>query len=243
MTQKRAKAFGKYVPITKGGQVRFYLPLERCAETDSLSASGYEVAEECQDLITTVKLIREAESRRAVSDQRKRAFIAAAFADFSREVGSVELLCPYCLGQIEQNCPAYGGKVICGWYDELSNCNGSASYTIDRANFVLGMPDVERYSCPAHGTVLQLTVYDLHFLREEIDHRIRIIREAQASTCDIELARIFPLRVSLERTRRSFRELVWEFMQKDAISWLNTLSLEDLTSLLERATTSGQQRS
>lgn len=239
MRQKGAKAFGKYVPVTKGGQVRFYLPLERCADIDAFSASGYEIAEGCQDLIRITRLIREAESRRAVSDQRKREFVTAALADFSQEVGSIELLCPYCLGQIDQNCPAHEGKVICGWYDEISNCDGSASYSVDRANFVLGMPDVERYTCSARGTQLQLTVYDLHYLREEIDRRTRIIQGDQTSTCDTELARIFPLRLSLERTRRSFKELVRELMQKDAISWLNTLSLGDLGSLLERATTSG----
>ncbi len=232
----RIKAFGKYVPVTKGGQVKFYLPLERCADIDALSASGYEVAEECQDLIGIVRLIREAESRQAVSERRKRKFVTAALADFSQEVGSIDLLCPYCLGRIERNCPAHEGKVICGWYDEISSCDGSASYSVDRANFVLGMPDVERYTCSARGTQLELTVYDLHYLREEIDRRTRIIEGDQTSACDLELARIFPLRVSLERTRRSFKELVRELMQKDAISWLNTLSLGDLGSLLEGAT-------
>lgn len=239
MKHKAGKAFGKYVPVTRAGQVRFYLPLEECADPDALSATGYEVAEESRNIVRIAGLIREAESRRAVSDQRKREFVTATLADFSHEAGSIELLCPHCLGRINHNCLAHEGKVICGWYDEISNCDGSASYSIDRANLVLGMPDVERYICRARETQLQLAVYDLHYLREEIDRRTIIIQADQASTCDVELAKIFPLRLSLERTRRSFKELVWELMQKDAISWLNTLSLKELGSLLERAATGG----
>ena len=57
----------------------------------------------------------------------------------------------------------------------------------------------------------------------------------KAPAYDVELAKVIPLRVSLERTRRSFKEFIRDLMEKDAISWLNTLSLEELASLLERS--------
>ena len=46
MKEEVGKAFGKYVPISKSGQVRFYLPLEKCADLSELNATGYEVPEE-----------------------------------------------------------------------------------------------------------------------------------------------------------------------------------------------------
>ena len=244
MKQEAGRTFGKYVPVTKGGQGRLFLPLERCADLGALKDSGYEFDEESRGLIRIAALIKEAQSRRAESGQRKHEFITAALVDFSQEAGTIDIVCPYCLGRINYNCPSHEGEAICGWYDETNKCDGTTLYSIDRANLVLGMPEVERYTCRVRGTPLYLTIYDLRYLREEVDRRTRIIQRSLAtcdrtSTCDVELAKIFPLRVSLERTRRSFKEPVWELLTKDAISWFNTLSLEELGSLLERATTGG----
>lgn len=238
MGEEKGKPFGKYVPISRKGQVRFYLPLEKC--TDVLRASGYDVAEESRGLIKIVGLIKEAESRRAGSEQKKLEFVTRSLKDFSQEVGSIDVVCPYCLGRINRNWPSQEGEVLCGWYDQVSNkCDGKASYTIDRANLVLGIPDVERYTCPAKGAQLDLAVYNFEYLKEEVERRSRAIRGlsmwGKAPDYDVELAKVFPLRVSLERTRRSFKEFILDLMEKDAISWLNTLSLEELSSLLERS--------
>lgn len=243
MTERAARPFGKYVPISSRGQVRLYIPLEQCADVGQLQASGYDINDESLGLIRTVQIIKEAESRRAESDQRKRMFVTESLADFSREAGTIDVICPYCLGTINRNWPHHEGEVLCGWYDHVTNrCDGNASYTIDRANLVLGKPDVERYACPAKGTQLDLAVYDFDYLKEELDRRTRAIRRlgtgAKAPVYDAELAKLLPLRIGLDRTRPPFKELVLDLMGKDAITWLNTLCLEELTSLLQRSVAS-----
>jgi hypothetical protein len=240
MGEEMGRPFGRYVPISSGGHVRLYLPLDKCASVEQLRADGYDVSEEGRGLIRLVRLIQEAEGRRAMSEHRKRVFVLESLRDYSRAVESIDVICPYCLGSVNENWPSLQGETVCGWYDQVSDrCDGNASYTIDRANLVLGIPEVERYTCPARGTHLSLAIYDFDYLREEVDRRSRAIRglgpRGKAPSCDIDLARILPLRISLERTRPGFRELILDLMNKDALNWVNTLSLEELASLLDRS--------
>jgi hypothetical protein len=53
--------------------------------------------------------------------------------------------------------------------------------------------------------------------------------------CDAELAKIFPFRINVRRTRQDFKEFLCSLVEKGAIDWVNTLALGDLTSLLEKA--------
>jgi hypothetical protein len=241
MGEADSKSFGRYVPISSSGEVKLYLPLEKCAHLEQLQDCGYEVASESRGLVKLVELINEAAARRAESDEKKHRYIAESLADFSREAQSIDVVCPYCLGWISSSWPSQEGEVLCGWYDEATRkCDGDASYSIDRAHLVLGLPEVEVYTCHSKGTRLDLSVYDLAHLREEIGRRSETIsREARqpgTPAHDAELARILPLRISLYRTRESFKQLICRLMEKDAIVWVNTLSLEELESLLDRAT-------
>jgi hypothetical protein len=236
-----SKSFGRYVPISSSGEVKLYLPLEKCAQLQQLRDCGYEVAGESRGLVKLVELINEAAARRAESEEKKHRYIAESLADFSRQAQSINVVCPYCLGTINSNWPSQVGEVLCGWYDEATRkCDGDASYFIDRAHLVLGLPEVEVYTCHRKGTSLDLSVYDLARLREEIERRSETIgaeaRGRGTPAHDAELARILPLRICLHRTRESFKELVCRLMEKDAIVWVNTLSLEELESLLDRAT-------
>ena len=241
MDEADSKSFGRYVPISSSGEVKLYLPLDSCAQPEQLRDRGYEVTGESRGLVKLVELISEAAARRADSDEKKHRYIAESLADFSREAQSIDVVCPYCLGRISSSWPSQEGEVLCGWYDEATpKCDGNASYSIDRAHLVLGLPGVEIYTCHSKGTKLDLSVYDLARLREEIESRSETIsaeaRQPGTTTHDAELAKILPLRISLHRTRESFKELVCRLMEKDAVVWVNTLSLEELESLLDRAT-------
>jgi len=82
-------------------------------------------------------------------------------------VGCVSVICPYCLGRINQNWEGHQGNVLCGRYDlVIPECDGNASYTIDRANLVMGAPEVEVYSCPIKETQLDLAIYEFSYLIE-----------------------------------------------------------------------------
>ncbi|RLC93143.1 MAG: hypothetical protein DRI39_06690 [Chloroflexi bacterium] len=245
MNAKPGKSYGKYVPISSGGQVKLYLPLESCTDADELRTGGYDVSGEARDLMKLVALIKQAEAARAESEQRKRLFVLESLRDFSQAAGSIKVVCPYCLGRINQNCPSQEGEVLCGWHDQIgARCDGNALYTIDRANLVLGIPDVEKYTCLAKGSQLDLAIYDLDYLKEEIARRSMAIRglgaHGEVPISDKELAMIFPLRISIQRTRQTFKESVFDLLKKDAIEWLNTLSLEELATLLERSASQSQ---
>ena len=232
---EKERMLGKYLPITRQGHVRFYLPLEHCADIKGLEASGYDVADDSRRVIRIIALIKEAADRTADSEIKKRKFVADSLRDFSPGVGAIEVVCPCCLGKINHNCPSREGEVLCGWYDDLtSRCDGNAFYTIDRVSLLVGLPDVERYTCPVRTTRLELDGYDLRYLKEEVDRRSSAIR-GKAPLYDEELAKIFPLRISLERTRQSFKQFIFGLVEKEAIDWLNTLSISQLASLLERA--------
>jgi len=217
--------------------VKLYLPLERYSEIEGMKANGYEVDDKLQQLIATVRIIKEAEGRRRKSEQKKREFIEESLGDFFKEVGSIKVICPYCLGMINQNWEGHQGDVLCGRYDlVISECDGNASYTIDRANLVMGIPEVERYSCPVKGTQLDLAIYEFKYLKEEVKWRSREIHRSimGETSCDGELSKVFPIRISVRRISKNFKDLVYTLMEKDAIDWLNTLTLDDLASLLEK---------
>jgi len=235
---KRQRPHGKYVPILADGHVRLYLPVERYDEIDSMRSGGYELDDQSQDLLKIVRRIKEAEKQRKESEQIKREFINKTVSDFSREIGSIDIICPYCLGRINHNWPRDQGAILCGWYDlATGECNGNASFSIDRANLMLGVPEVERYICPVKKANLALAIYDFRYLKEEIEWRVKEIRKStlsETSFCDAELAKIFPFRVSVRRTSRVFKELLCSLIKKDAIDWVNSLALGDLASLLEK---------
>lgn len=238
MNEEKQKPYGKYVPVLRDGRVKLYLPLERHGEIDIMKARGYQVDEETQSLILRVRRIEAAEERRAELEEKKRRFVEESLRDFSREVGCIEVLCPYCLGKINQNWGRHQGDVLCGWYDWVTHeCNGKASYTIDRANLILGIPEVEKYTCPVKGTQLDLAIYELKYLKDEVIRRRRTIqsfrRGETSASCEAELSEVFPIRISVGRTSKGFKEFICSLMGKDAIDWLNTLTLEDLASLLE----------
>ncbi len=235
---RQQRIHGKYVPILANGQVKLYLPLERFSEIESMEAIGYQVDDRLQQLVATVRIIKDAEVRREVSEQKKRKFIEESLGDFSAEVGCVNVICPYCLGKINQNWEGHHGAVLCGRYDLLiPECDGNASYTIDRANLVMGAPEVEVYSCPVKGSQLDLAIYEFSYLTEEVKWRSRQIHRSIMGemSYDIDLSKVFPLRISIRRTSENFKEFVYSLMEKDAIDWLNTLALDELTSLLEKA--------
>jgi len=237
MNSEQGRLHGKYVPILADGQVKLYLPLERYCEIEGMKASGYNVDDKLQHLVATVRIIKDTEERREESEQRKRKFIEESLGDFSREVGSISIICPYCLGKINHKCEGHQGDILCGRYDLVTpECDGKASYTIDRANLVMGIPEVERYSCPVKGAQLDLAIYELKYLKEEMEWRSREIHRSimGETSCDGELSKVFPIRISVRRTSRNFKEFVYSLMEKDAVDWLNTLILDDLTSLLER---------
>lgn len=235
---EQQKLHGKYVPILADGQVKLYLPLERFSEIEGMKASGYEVDDRLQQLVALVRIIKDAEARREESEQKKRKFIEESLGDFSTEVGCISVICPYCLGIINQNWECHQGNVLCGRYDLVSlECDGNAPYTIDRANLVMSIPEVEVYSCPIKGTQLDLAIYEFSYLKEEVKWRSREIHRSIVgeTSSDGELSKVFPLRISIRRTSKNFKEFVYSLMEKDAIDWLNTLTLDELTSLLEKA--------
>jgi hypothetical protein len=234
---KRQGLYGKYVPILADGRVRLYLPLEKCNEINRMRADGYELDDESQHLLSIVQLIKDAEGRRRNSEQSKQDFVKENLSDFSREVGSIDVVCPYCLGSINHNWPCEGA-VLCGWYDLVTrDCDGNASLCIDRANLVLGIPEVEKYTCPVKKTQLDLTIYEFEYLKDEVEWRVKEIHRSMGngiSSCEAKLSKVFPIRISVRRTNRDFRDFVCSLMEKDAIDWVNTLALGDLAGLLER---------
>jgi hypothetical protein len=233
--------FGKYVAVSESGQPKLYLPLKSYTEIERLIQGGYQIEPGAGELLNMVRSIKSAEERRKDSDQRKQEFVEASLRDFSREVGHVELLCPYCLGRINQNLGRDPGAALCGYQDAVvKECSGNALYTIDRVSFLLGRPaEVEKYRCQVKNKELDLAIYEFSFLKEEIARRRELIqRQAGGESSlmlDAQLAKIFPLRISISRTRQSFKELVYQLMQKEAIDWLNTLTLEELESLMPEA--------
>ena len=100
------------------------------------------------------------------------------------------------------------------------------------------MPNVEKYTCPLKESELDLAIYDLRYLKEEIEKRSRTIsqrKSGEVPPCEVKLAKIFPLRIGLGRTRQSFKEFIIDLLERDAMDWLNTLNLEELASLLEKS--------
>jgi hypothetical protein len=104
------------------------------------------------------------------------------------------------------------GAMPCGWYDLVtSDCNGNAPFTIDRTNFVLGTPEVEKYTCPVKKTQLDLAIYHFRYLKDEMKWRAREIRKSlhhKRNSCDAELSKVFPIRISVRRSNRDFRDFV-----------------------------------
>jgi hypothetical protein len=146
---RRQRLYGKYVPILADGQVKLYLPLERYSEMNGMKANGYDLSDESQHILELARLIKEAEKRREESERKKQEFIKESLNDFSWEVGSLDIICPYCLGKVNRNWEKDESAVLCGRYDLLtSECNGMAFYTIDRASFVLERQNVEKCICP-----------------------------------------------------------------------------------------------
>jgi len=65
---EQQKLHGKYGPILANGQVKLYLPLERFSEIESMEAIGYQVDDRLQQLVATVRIIKDAEVRREASE-------------------------------------------------------------------------------------------------------------------------------------------------------------------------------
>lgn len=233
---------GKYLRLVKDDGNEFYLPLERCSEIAYLRAGGYVVAEEGRVLLKVAEAIEKADRRRSWSEELRRRYLSEMFADFSRDSGDVHLLCPYCLGRVSCEEPGEQSEMLCGWYDRaMSDCDGTASYRIDRANLMLGSGEVELYTCNVRGGHLDLAARDIDFFREETGKRAELLRMAAmggiVSEMDMLFALLFPLRVSVTRTDAAFKEYLFGLSEGAGIDWFSTISLGELTSLLEKSAT------
>jgi hypothetical protein len=99
-----------------GDRIRDY-PLEKHDEIDGMKADGHDPEDWSQHLLKMVRRIKEAEERRKTPEPKRRQFLIETFSDFCRKTGSIDIICPYCLGRMNHNVPRDQGAVLCGWYD------------------------------------------------------------------------------------------------------------------------------
>jgi len=183
--------------------------------------------EEERELLLAARLISRASERRREEEERRKKLVEEAVR--SMKMREEQALCPFCLGWTSD------GLAVCGWLDFIGGeCSGYALYRVDAKGMLFGLPLEERFFCRLRGFELpsqyELPSLAAYFREEKARRREIILRER--GTPDAVLAKILPLRVSVARSGRRFKEEVARRLAEGEIEWANTLSFEELEELL-----------